>query len=61
MYQSVSGRVRVDLSGVVPGSLVVLSVLPVAAHAAALQALEALDMAALQHMADQLGRLTLYG
>ena len=49
-----------DLSGVVPGSLVVLSVLPVAAHAAALQALEALDMAALQHMADQLGRLTLY-
>ena len=46
---------RVELSGLAPGSLVVLSVTPVASHAAALQALQSLDMAALQRIAVKLG------
>ncbi len=55
LLQGGSGRVRVELSGLAPGSLVVLSVTPVASHAAALQALQSLDMAALQRIADNLG------
>jgi hypothetical protein len=48
--------VQVDLSGLAPGSLVVLSVSPVDRHAAALQALEELDLAALEAIIAKLGR-----
>ena len=57
VVQGGSGRVQVDLSCLAPGSLVVLAISPVERHAAALKALDSLDLAALEAMAAKLGKV----